>query len=152
TYRSAAPPRAEARDLVRPVGRAARRDAEAAPAQIVETPVLHGVSFDVPRGTRVALVGPSGAGKSTILGLIERFYDPDSGSILLSGVDLRSLDRETLRSQLGDVEQDAPVLAGTVRDNLLLGAPDASDAECERVLRAVNLGTLMQRAAEQAGL
>lgn len=153
TYRSAAPARVDARELVSGRGgRGAYRDAEAAPAEIVETPVLHEVSFDVARGSRVALVGPSGAGKSTVLSLVERFYDPDSGAISLHGTDLRTLDRSELRAQLGYVEQDAPVLAGSVRDNLLLGAPNASDAECERVLRAVNLGELVDRAARQAGL
>jgi len=153
TYRSAAPARVDARELVSGRGgRGAYRDAEAAPAEIVETPVLHEVSFDVARGSRVALVGPSGAGKSTVLSLIERFYDPDGGTISLHGADLRTLDRAELRAQLGYVEQDAPVLAGSVRDNLLLGAPNASDAECERVLRAVNLGDLVDRAAKQAGL
>ncbi len=142
TYRSAAPERADARTLV---GRGSRRDVEAAPARIVETPVLHGVSFTVPRGARVALVGPSGAGKSTILGLVERFYDPDSGSVSLYGADLRTLDRGELRAQMGYVEQDAPVLAGSLRDNLRLTAPEASDAACERVLRAVNLGSLLDR-------
>ncbi|MGD9606940.1 MAG: ABC transporter ATP-binding protein [Leucobacter sp.] len=149
TYRSAAPERIDARELVRG-GRGGRRDAEAAPAPIVETPVLHGVSFDVPRGTRVALVGPSGAGKSTILGLVERFYDPDSGTVSLYGADIRTLERHELRAQLGYVEQDAPVLAGSLRDNLRLAAPDATDAACERVLRAVNLGGLLDRAARGA--
>ncbi len=107
--------------------------------------MLRGVSFAVPRGARVALVGPSGAGKSTILGLIERFYDPDSGTVALHGADVRALDRGELRRQMGYVEQDAPVLAGTLRENLLLAAPDASDAACERVLRAVNLGGLLER-------
>ena len=144
TYRSAAPERADARELVRG-GRGSRRDAEAAPAPVVETPVLHGVSFEVPRGSRVALVGPSGAGKSTVLGLIERFYDPDAGAVSLYGADLRTLDRAELRAQLGYVEQDAPVLAGSLRDNLRLASPDASDAACERVLRAVNLGGLLDR-------
>ena len=151
TYRSAAPERVDARDLVRGGGRGARRDAEAAPAPIVETPVLHGVTFEVPRGSRVALVGPSGAGKSTVLSLIERFYDPDSGTVSLHGADLRTLDRAELRAQLGYVEQDAPVLAGSLRDNLRLGAPDASDGACERVLRAVNLGGLLDRAAGPSG-
>jgi ATP-binding cassette subfamily B protein len=146
TYRSAAPDRVDARALV---GRNARRDAEAAPARIVETPVLHGVTFDVPRGSRVALVGPSGAGKSTILGLIERFYDPDSGHVSLHGADLRTLDRAELRAQMGYVEQDAPVLAGSLRDNLRLAAPEATDAACERVLRAVNLGGLLDRTAAE---
>lgn len=148
-YRSAAPARADARELV---SRRSRRDAEAAPAEIVETPVLHGVSFEVPRGSRVALVGPSGAGKSTILGLLERFYDPDAGTVSLFGADLRMLDRAELRAQMGYVEQDAPVLAGSLRENLRLATPDASDAACERVLRAVNLGALLDRTlAEHVG-
>ncbi|WES66275.1 ABC transporter ATP-binding protein [Microbacter sp. GSS18] len=107
--------------------------------------VLHGVSFDVPRGARVALVGPSGAGKSTTLALIERFYDPTGGTILLDGQDVRTLDRAALRAQLGYVEQDAPTLAGTIADNLRLASPDATDADCERVLRAVNLGDVLDR-------
>ena len=107
--------------------------------------VLKGVSFSVPRGARVALVGPSGAGKSTILSLIERFYDPTSGSIRLAGHDVRTYPREQLRAQFGYVEQDAPTLAGTLGENLRLAAPDATDADCERVLRSVNLGDVLER-------
>ncbi|WP_248150960.1 ABC transporter ATP-binding protein [Microbacterium aoyamense] len=107
--------------------------------------VLRGVSFAVPRGARVALVGPSGAGKSTTLALIERFYDPTAGAILLDGVDVRAIDRAALRAQLGYVEQDAPTLAGTIGDNLRLASPEASDQECEAVLRAVNLGEVLDR-------
>lgn len=114
-------------------------DAAAAPE------VLRGVSFRVPRGARVALVGPSGAGKSTTLALIERFYDPTGGDIRFDGVDLRLIDRTHLRAQLGYVEQDAPTLAGTLGDNLRLASPEASDAACERVLRAVNLGDVLDR-------
>ncbi|MCD2169088.1 ABC transporter ATP-binding protein/permease [Microbacterium sp. JC 701] len=107
--------------------------------------VLRGVSFEVPRGSRVALVGPSGAGKSTILALIERFYDPTGGAILVDGVDARDLSRDDLRARFGYVEQDAPTLAGTIADNLRLASPAASDADCERVLRAVNLGDVLER-------
>jgi ABC-type multidrug transport system fused ATPase/permease subunit len=107
--------------------------------------VLHGVSFSAPRGKRTALVGPSGAGKSTILSLIERFYDPTEGVVRLGGVDIRGLDRVELRSQIGYVEQDAPVLAGTIRENLLLGAPTATDDECVEVLRSVNLLEVLER-------
>ncbi|MFT2816990.1 ABC transporter ATP-binding protein [Leifsonia sp. A12D58] len=113
-------------------------------------PVLHGVSFSVPRGKRTALVGPSGAGKSTILALIERFYDPTEGVIRLGGLDIRGLERTALRSQLGYVEQDAPVLAGTLRDNLRLASPDATDDECIAVLHAVNLTEVLDR--DPAGL
>lgn len=107
--------------------------------------VLRGVSFEAKRGQRTALVGPSGAGKSTILALIERFYDPTIGLVRLGGVDIRSLDREALRGQIGYVEQDAPVLAGTLRQNLTLGAPDATDEQCVRVLADVNLTAVLER-------
>ncbi|MDO4241068.1 MAG: ABC transporter ATP-binding protein [Microbacteriaceae bacterium] len=149
SYRSAAPDRVDARKLV---DRRERRKLEFLPPQIVETPVLHGVSFAVPRGKTVALVGPSGSGKSTILGLMERFADPDSGSIRFAGVDLRDLPRDQLRAQLGYVEQDAPALAGSIRDNLLLAAPGASDEDCLRVLQQVNLLGLVEREGKQAGL
>ena len=107
--------------------------------------VLHGISFTVPRGKRTALVGPSGAGKSTILALIERFYDPTEGVIRLGGVDIRALERTELRAQIGYVEQDAPVLAGTLRDNLTLGAPEATEQQCIDVLHAVNLTEVLDR-------
>ncbi len=110
--------------------------------------MLHGVSFAAGRGKRTAIVGPSGAGKSTILALIERFYDPTSGAVRFGGVDVRQLDRVELRSQIGYVEQDAPVLAGSIRQNLLLGSPDATDAECVEVLHAVNLGEVLERSPE----
>ncbi|WP_136587073.1 ABC transporter ATP-binding protein [Microbacterium hydrothermale] len=117
---------------------------EPAPAE-TDHEVLRGVSFTVPRGARVALVGPSGAGKSTILSLVERFYDPTAGAILVDGVDARDLPRDDLRARFGYVEQDAPTLAGTIADNLRLASPDASDADCERVLREVNLGDVLER-------
>lgn len=124
--------------------------ADGDPAEPVDREVLKGVSFEVPRGSRVALVGPSGAGKSTILSLIERFYDPTGGVVRLGGRDVRGLDREALRAQIGYVEQDAPVLAGSLRQNLTLGAPDATDDQCVAVLRSVNLGEVLDR--DPAGL
>ncbi|GAB3029364.1 ABC transporter ATP-binding protein [Parafrigoribacterium mesophilum] len=116
---------------------------ESAPAQ--PSGVLHSVSFTAQRGKRTALVGPSGAGKSTILALIERFYDPESGVVRVGGTDIRALDRTALRAQIGYVEQDAPVLAGSLRENLKLGSPDATDAQCIEVLHAVNLTEVLDR-------
>jgi ABC-type multidrug transport system fused ATPase/permease subunit len=108
-------------------------------------PILHDVSFAVPAGTRTALVGPSGAGKSTVLALIERFYDNTAGTVRINGLDVRDQPRDALRAQLGYVEQEAPVLAGTIRDNLRLTAPGASDERLLQALAAVNLTDLVSR-------
>jgi ATP-binding cassette subfamily B protein len=109
------------------------------------TPVLHGVGFTVPRGTRTALVGPSGAGKSTVFALVERFYDVTAGAVLVDGVDVRDQSRLELRARLGYVEQDSPALAGTLRENIVLAAPDASETDQLDVLAAVNLTGLVDR-------
>ncbi len=110
--------------------------------------VLEDVSFAVPAGSRTALVGPSGAGKSTTFALVERFYDVTEGRVTVGGVDVRDVDRDSLRARIGYVEQDAPVLAGTLRDNLRLGAPDASDEQLLAALESVNLSDLVRRAAK----
>jgi ATP-binding cassette subfamily B protein len=111
-----------------------------------DNPILRNVSFTVPTGSRVALVGPSGSGKSTTLSLIERFYDVTEGAVRVGGHDIRALARDELRGTIGYVEQDAPVLAGSVRDNLTLGAPGATDEECLAVLADVNLSNIVERA------
>ncbi|WP_432492976.1 ABC transporter ATP-binding protein [Kineococcus auxinigenes] len=109
------------------------------------TPALRGVGFAVPRGTRTALVGPSGAGKSTLLSLVERFHEVSAGSVRLDGVDVRELPLAALRARLGYVEQDAPVLAGTLRENLVLAAPDVTDEQVLAALDAVGLRELAER-------
>src|SRR5207245_7887938 len=86
--------------------------------------VHHGVSFSIPPRGMTAFVGPSGAGKTTVFSLIERFYEPDAGRILLDGRDLEEWSIGELRAAIGYVEQDAPVLSGSLRENLTLGAPD----------------------------
>ncbi|WP_380165471.1 ABC transporter ATP-binding protein [Jannaschia sp. R86511] len=108
-------------------------------------PVLRGATFTAPAGRRTALVGPSGAGKSTVLALVERFYDVDDGTVRVGGHDVRDLDRAELRASTAYVEQDAPALAGTIRDNLLLGRPTADDDELRAVLAQVNLTDLLAR-------
>lgn len=110
-----------------------------------QSDVLSNVSFKIERGTRVAIVGPSGSGKSTSFSLIERFYEPTSGQILLDGQPVKTISRSDLRAQIGYVEQDAPVLAGSLRDNLLIGKPDATDKELKAVLNEVNLTDVLKR-------
>ena len=118
---------------------------DAAPVMSEPKEVLKGVSFKIERGTRVAIVGPSGAGKSTVFSLIERFYEPTGGEILLDGQAVHSISRSDLRGQIGYVEQDAPVLAGSIRENLLIGSPDATEAELKKVLKEVNLTSVLKR-------
>ena len=107
--------------------------------------VLDRVSFTVERGSRTAIVGPSGAGKSTTLALVERFYNPSAGTVSLDGVDVSTLPRDEVRRRIAYVEQEAPVLAGSIADNLRLAAPDASDDELMEVLDQVGLSELVER-------
>ena len=113
--------------------------------------VHHGVTFSIPPRGMTAFVGPSGAGKTTVFSLIERFYEPGAGRILLDGRDLRDWPVPELRAAIGYVEQDAPVLSGSLRENLLLGAPDATDAEVSEVLRVTRLTGLVARLPDGLG-
>ncbi|MEV7612660.1 ABC transporter ATP-binding protein [Streptomyces sp. NPDC089799] len=108
-------------------------------------PVHHGVSFEVPGAGMTAFVGPSGAGKTTVFGLIERFYEATGGAVLVDGRDVRDWPLTELRATIGYVEQDAPVLAGTLRENLLMGAPHATEEEIADVLRRSRLDGLVGR-------
>jgi len=99
--------------------------------------VLHGIDLDVPAGTTVALVGHTGAGKSTIAKLLARFYDPLEGRITIDGVDLRDVSQASLRRQLGVVPQEGFLFAGTVRDNIAFGRPDADPADVAAAAKAV---------------
>ncbi|MQS07363.1 ABC transporter ATP-binding protein [Streptomyces alkaliphilus] len=110
--------------------------------------VHHGIDLDIPARGMTAFVGPSGAGKTTLFSLIERFHEPSAGRILLDGTDLREWELHRLRGAIGYVEQDAPVLSGTLRDNLLLGRPDAGEEEVREVLRTARLDALVARLPE----
>ncbi|CAM5301191.1 putative ABC transporter ATP-binding protein [Streptomyces pilosus] len=107
--------------------------------------VHHGVTFAVPAQGMTAFVGPSGAGKTTVFSLIERFYDPGGGVITLDGRDLADWPLGELRAAIGYVEQDAPVLSGSLRDNLLLGSPGTDDDTVTRVLKTTRLDGLVSR-------
>lgn len=110
--------------------------------------VLKDVSFDIKTGNYVSIVGPSGAGKSTILYLIERFYDISSGSIKVFGRDYRTLSREELRKNIAYVEQNSPLVAGTVLENLKLGNSHATIEQCIEVLKVCGLENLLNRDSE----
>ena len=97
---------------------------------------LDGVSFDIRPGEAVALVGPSGAGKSTILQLLLRFYDPQSGRIRINGIDIAEMARTDFRRCIALVPQDPVIFAATARENIRFGKPDASDSEVEAAARA----------------
>jgi ATP-binding cassette subfamily B protein len=107
--------------------------------------VHHGVSFEVPPGGLTALVGPSGAGKSTVFALLERFYEHQEGAIAVGGRDIRDWPLGELRAALGYVEQDAPVLAGTLRENLLFAAREATEEELWRAVARTRLDDLVAR-------
>jgi ATP-binding cassette, subfamily B, bacterial len=99
--------------------------------------VLHGIDLDVPAGTTVALVGHTGAGKSTIAKLLARFYDPRGGTIMIDGRDLRDVTQESVRRQLGIVPQEGFLFAGSVRENIAFGRPDATEDEIVAAAEAV---------------
>ena len=101
--------------------------------------VLHDISFEIKPGTTVALAGASGGGKSTICSLLSRFYDVKDGAISIDGYDIRDLKLESLRRQIGIVQQDVYVFNGTVRENILYGKPDATEEELILAAKRANI-------------
>jgi len=100
--------------------------------------ICNGYSLSIPAGTSCALVGPSGAGKSTLIQLLERYYDPLSGSVLIDGVDLRAMNVKALRRQIGLVGQEPMLFMGTIAENIALGKDKATREEVEAAARAAN--------------
>jgi ATP-binding cassette subfamily B protein len=111
-------------------------------------PALRDVSLTVPPGQTVALVGATGAGKSTLAKLVARFYDPDSGRVLIDGHDLRQVTEHSLRSQLGVVPQEGFLFSGTVAENIAFGRPGAASDEIEAAARAVGAHDFIDRTPE----
>ncbi len=108
-------------------------------------PVLHNVSLTLEPGTVTALVGPSGSGKSTLAGLLARFHDVGEGAIRIDGRDLRCMEPDELYSRVGFVFQDPQLVRGTVRENIALAVPDATDAQIRAAAQAAQLDTRIHR-------
>lgn len=104
-----------------------------------EEEVLHHISLTIPRGQSVALVGPSGGGKSTVCSLIPRFYDVSAGTITIGGTDIRTVSLQSLRQNIGIVQQDVYLFSGTIRENISYGKPDATDEEIRRAASLADL-------------
>lgn len=104
-----------------------------------EDKVLHHVSMHIPSGKSIALVGPSGGGKTTITSLIPRFYDVTGGNIRIGGQDIRDMKLESLRSNIGIVQQEVYLFDGTIRENIAFGKPDATEAEIREAAKRANL-------------
>ncbi len=106
---------------------------------VEEKPILKDVSISAPKGKMTAVVGPTGSGKTTIMNLLNRFYDVDSGSIEFDGRDIRDYELDSLRSHVGIVLQDSVLFSGTIRDNIRFGVPDASQEMVETAARATHI-------------
>ncbi|HRN32729.1 MAG TPA: ABC transporter ATP-binding protein [Saprospiraceae bacterium] len=114
--------------------------------QSANKPALSNISFDVRKGEKIAFVGPSGAGKSTLIKLLVGLYKPKKGRVAYSDIPIESIDINDIRHQIGIVNQETHLFAGTIRDNLLFVKPDASDEELEKVLRMAAADSLLDRA------
>lgn len=110
-----------------------------------DRPFMEGINFDVKPGMRVAVVGPTGCGKTTLINLFMRFYETNGGSITVDGRDISHITRQSLRSSFGMVLQDTWLRAGSVRDNIAMGRPDATDAEIEAAARAAHAHSFIKR-------
>ncbi|XAR69647.1 Xenobiotic-transporting ATPase [Bertholletia excelsa] len=119
-------------------GQVELKDVEFAYPSRPDVPILRNFSLVVPAGKTIALVGSSGSGKSTVVALIERFYDPTSGQVLLDGHDIKTLKLRWLRQQIGLVSQEPALFATTIKENILLGRPDATPVEIEEAARVAN--------------
>ena len=110
--------------------------------------IIHGVSFEVRKGETVALVGPSGGGKSTLSELMERFYDADSGDILFDGVSIRDYKQDSLRSVMSLVSQETVLFNDTIKSNIALGRPDATDEEIVEACKVANAHNFIMESPE----
>ena len=110
-----------------------------------DRPLIEGLSLDVKPGQRIAIVGPTGCGKTTLINLLMRFYDVNGGSIKVSGTDIRDVTRASLRGSYGMVLQDTWLRAGTIRENIAYGKPDATEAEILAAAKAAHAHSFIRR-------
>ena len=113
-----------------------------------EKKLIEDFNLDVKKGEMVAIVGPTGCGKTTLINLLMRFYDVDSGSIRIGGTDIRDMKRETLRSAFGMVLQDTWLRSGTIRDNIRMGRPTATDEEIIQAAKEAHAHSFIRRLPE----
>uniref|UniRef100_A0A0D9X4H6 MDR-like ABC transporter n=1 Tax=Leersia perrieri TaxID=77586 RepID=A0A0D9X4H6_9ORYZ len=111
----------------------------------VDKRILRGFSLDIPAGKVVALVGSSGCGKSTVISLVQRFYDPISGDILIDGQNIKELDLKSLRRSIGSVSQEPSLFSGTIMDNLRIGKMDGTDEEIIETAKAANVHSFISK-------
>lgn len=114
-----------------------------------DMPVIREITLDIQAGEILALVGPSGAGKSTLLNLIPRFYDPTSGNVRIDGIDLREIQQSSLRAQIAIVPQETVLFGGTIRENILYGQLEATEAEIIKAAKAANAHEFIMEFPEQ---
>ncbi|MED4569510.1 ABC transporter ATP-binding protein [Brevibacillus agri] len=110
-----------------------------------DQPILKNVSFEAQAGSTTALVGPTGAGKTTVVNLLTRFYDVTEGTIYLDGKDIREYSRDSLRRSFGFVLQDTYLFSGTIKENIMYGKPDATDAEVEAAAKMAHADVFINR-------
>ena len=136
-------PEAEHARVLQPDGHVELKDVSF--RYLPDRPLIDGLNLDVKPGQRIAIVGPTGCGKTTLINLLMRFYDVNGGSITVSGDDIRNVTRASLRGSYGMVLQDTWLRAGTVRENIAYGKPDATDEEIVAAARAAHADSFIRR-------
>ena len=136
-------PEAEHARVLQPDGHVELKDVSF--RYLPDRPLIEGLNLDVKPGQRIAIVGPTGCGKTTLINLLMRFYDVNCGSITVSGDDIRNVTRASLRGSYGMVLQDTWLRAGTVRENIAYGKPDATDEEIVAAARAAHADSFIRR-------
>ena len=136
-------PEAEHARVLQPDGHVELKDVSF--RYLPDRPLIEGLDLDVKPGQRIAIVGPTGCGKTTLINLLMRFYDVNGGSITVSGADIRNVTRASLRGSYGMVLQDTWLRAGTVRENIAYGKPDATDEEIVAAAKAAHADSFIRR-------